>query len=37
MSGFILPFHYPHPVTGKPASDAANNQRIIELKKKSAK
>lgn len=29
MSGYILPFHYKHPVTGKEASYQENNERII--------
>jgi hypothetical protein len=29
MTGYILPFHYPHPVTGKPTSENAKNQAII--------
>jgi len=27
-SGYIFPFHFPHPVTGKPTSEAARNATI---------
>jgi hypothetical protein len=33
MSGYIFPFHYNHPVTGKPASDKAKNARLITAAK----
>jgi len=29
VSGYIFPFHYNHPVTGKPASEKAKNARLI--------
>jgi hypothetical protein len=33
VSGYIFPFHYSHPVTGKPASDKAKNARLIAAAK----
>jgi len=34
LSGYIFPFHYKHPVTGKETSEAEKNARIFQLKKK---
>ena len=34
LSGYIFPFHYKHPVTGKETSEAEKNERIFKLKKK---
>jgi hypothetical protein len=34
LSGYIFPFHYRHPVTGKETSEAEKNARIFQLKKK---
>ena len=33
VSGYIFPFHYNHPVTGKPASDKARNTKLIAAAK----
>lgn len=33
MSGYIFPFHYDHPVTGKATSDKAKNTRLIKANK----
>jgi hypothetical protein len=33
VSGYIFPFHYNHPVTGKPASDKEKNARLIAAAK----
>jgi hypothetical protein len=30
LAGYVLPYHYPHPVTGKPTSEGANNERVIQ-------
>ena len=30
MAGWVMPFHYPHPVTGQPTSEPANNERVIQ-------
>jgi hypothetical protein len=30
MSGYIFPFHFDHPVTGKPTSEKAKNARLIK-------
>ena len=32
VSGYIFPFHYPHPVTGKKTSEAERNSKISPLK-----
>jgi hypothetical protein len=34
LSGYIFPFHYRHPVTGKETSEAEKNARLLQLKKK---
>jgi hypothetical protein len=34
LSGYIFPFHYPHPVTGKPTSEAEKNERLTRIKGK---
>jgi hypothetical protein len=34
LSGYILPFHYKHPVTGKETSEGEKNNRLLKLKKK---
>ncbi len=31
-SGYIVPFHYKHPVTGKPSREDARNEQIKDLK-----
>ncbi|MBN2320601.1 MAG: nuclear transport factor 2 family protein [Acidobacteria bacterium] len=31
VTGYILPFHFTHPVTGKPTSEAARNERLKPL------
>ena len=31
MTGYILPFHYKHPVTGKATSENAKNKKIIKM------
>jgi hypothetical protein len=33
LSGYIFPFHYTHPVTGKPTSEGEKNKRLKELRK----
>jgi hypothetical protein len=33
LSGYIFPFHYNHPVTGKPTSENEKNKRLRELRK----
>jgi len=33
VSGYIFPFHYNHPVTGKPASEKQKNARLIAAAK----
>ncbi|MBN1177356.1 MAG: nuclear transport factor 2 family protein [Dehalococcoidales bacterium] len=33
VSGYIFPFHYNHPVTGKPTSENNKNTRLLESKK----
>jgi hypothetical protein len=33
LSGYIFPFHYKHPVTGKPTSEAARNEKLVDTKK----
>ena len=30
LSGYIFPFHYNHPVTGRPSSESERNNRLIE-------
>jgi len=30
LAGYILPFHYKHPVTGKKASENTNNKEVIQ-------
>jgi hypothetical protein len=32
VSGYIFPFHFVHPVTGKPSGEAALNARLKPLK-----
>ena len=32
LSGYIFPFHYNHPVIGKPTSEGERNKRLMELK-----
>jgi len=32
VTGYILPFHFTHPVTGKPTSEALRNERLKPLK-----
>jgi hypothetical protein len=32
VTGYILPYHFTHPVTGKPSSEAARNARLKPLK-----
>ncbi len=32
ITGHILPFHFTHPVTGKPTSEAKRNKRLVSLK-----
>ncbi|OGO30326.1 MAG: hypothetical protein A2Z29_09680 [Chloroflexi bacterium RBG_16_56_11] len=32
LSGYIFPFHYPHPVTGKETSENEKNARLAKLK-----
>jgi hypothetical protein len=34
LSGYIFPFHYKHPVTGKETSEAEKNAMIFQFKKK---
>jgi hypothetical protein len=34
LSGYIFPFHYKHPVTGKETSETERNARLFQLKKK---
>jgi hypothetical protein len=34
LSGYIFPFHYKHPVTGKETSEEERNARLYKLKKK---
>jgi len=36
VSGYIFPFHYNHPVTGRPASEKAKNARLIAATKAKA-
>ncbi|OGO18249.1 MAG: hypothetical protein A2Z15_06370 [Chloroflexi bacterium RBG_16_50_11] len=36
LSGYIFPFHYNHPVTGKPTSEAEKNARLFQIKGKPA-
>lgn len=31
VSGYIFPFHFQHPVTGKPTTEAARNARLKPL------
>jgi hypothetical protein len=31
VTGYILPFHFTHPVTGKPTSEAKRNERLTPL------
>ena len=31
VSGYIFPFHYNHPVTGKPTSEAEKNERLRDV------
>lgn len=33
LSGYIFPFHYNHPVTGRPSSEDERNRRLIDSKK----
>jgi hypothetical protein len=33
VTGYIFPFHYHHPVTGKPTSENEKNARLKEIKK----
>ena len=35
VTGYILPFHFTHPVTGKPTSEAVRNERLkpLQIKK----
>ena len=33
ISGYIFPFHYNHPVTGKPTSEGEKNKKLLEKKK----
>jgi hypothetical protein len=33
ISGYVFPFHYNHPVTGKPTSENERNTRLKEMKK----
>ena len=33
LSGYIFPFHYKHPVTGRPSSEDERNRRLIHSKK----
>jgi len=37
VSGYIFPFHYNHPVTGKPTSENDKNKRLISGKAKKPK
>ncbi|MBN1161179.1 MAG: nuclear transport factor 2 family protein [Dehalococcoidales bacterium] len=37
VSGYIFPFHYKHPVTGKPTSEKAKNARLLFNAKAAAK
>jgi hypothetical protein len=37
LSGYIFPFHYSHPVTGKPTSEEFKNSRLIQAKNKGKK
>jgi hypothetical protein len=32
VSGYIFPFHYPHPVTGKKTSENKQNAKLTPLK-----
>jgi hypothetical protein len=34
ITGYVFPFHYPHPVTGKPTSENIKNERLKPLKQK---
>lgn len=33
LSGYIFPFHYNHPVTGRPSSEEARNRKLMESRK----
>jgi hypothetical protein len=37
VSGYIFPFHYNHPVTGKPTSETAKNKKLLSNVKAAAK
>jgi hypothetical protein len=37
VSGYIFPFHYNHPVTGKPTSEKAKNAKLLSNVKAAAK
>ncbi|OGO00410.1 MAG: hypothetical protein A2Y58_05925 [Chloroflexi bacterium RBG_13_51_52] len=37
VSGYIFPFHYNHPVTGKPTSEKVKNTKLLSGKKVKAK
>jgi hypothetical protein len=37
VSGYIFPFHYNHPVTGKPTSEKAKNAKLLKNVKVAAK
>jgi hypothetical protein len=37
VSGYIFPFHYNHPVTGKPTSEKSKNARLLSNAKVAAK
>jgi hypothetical protein len=37
VSGYIFPFHYKHPVTGKPTSEKAKNAKLLSNVKAAAK
>jgi hypothetical protein len=37
VSGYIFPFHYNHPVTGKPTSEKAKNTKLLKNVKTAAK
>jgi len=32
VTGYVLPFHFTHPVTGKPTSEATRNERLKPMK-----
>jgi hypothetical protein len=37
VSGYIFPFHYDHPVTGKPTSETKKNAKLLKNAKAAEK